>query len=386
VVVQVEVTSRTADVVQLHVAVSDTGIGIPAEKHHLILEPFTQADGSMTRRYGGTGLGLAITKQLVELMGGRLWFESQLGSGSTFHFTACFEVPHHVAVSSIDIPLVDVRHVPVLVVDDNATNRCILQAILTQWQMRPTLVEGGQAAIAALEQARQEGTTYPLVLLDVQMPEMDGFAVAAWIKQNAAFAETTILMLSSVDLSQAAAYCHDLDIPVYLTKPISQSELWRAIMTALAWPGRRPSARPAASPPALADCQSLRILVAEDNRMNQILVLRLLEKRGHQVTMVSTGREVLAALAQHTFDMVLMDVQMPNMDGFEATAAIRAQERATGAHLPIIALTAHAMKGDSERCLAAGMDGYLSKPLKSDELYAAIGALLHGPAGVGHGS
>jgi signal transduction histidine kinase/DNA-binding response OmpR family regulator/putative methionine-R-sulfoxide reductase with GAF domain len=379
VVVEVGAASAVVDTVELHVAVRDTGIGIPADKQRLILEPFTQADGSTTRRYGGTGLGLAISKQLVELMGGRLWLESEVGRGSTFHFTTRFGVQTEPLAQQVSKPAVDVRQLPVLVVDDNATNRRILHDILVHWQMRPTAAGGGEAALTALTQAKDAGAPFPLVLLDVHMPDMDGFTIAAHIKQDPALAGATIVMLSSTDLAGDAARCRELGIPIYLIKPIIQSDLWEAIMMALGKEAHASLPAPWASQPrALVRRQRWRILVAEDNVVNQTLAVRMLEKCGHDVRVVGTGKEALAALLQHAFDVVLMDVQMPDLDGLETTAAIRAQERGTARHLPIIAMTAHAMQGDQERCLAAGMDGYVTKPMQAADLYAAIDSLLIG--------
>jgi PAS domain S-box-containing protein len=376
VVVEVEATSPLTDTIDVHVTVKDSGIGIPLDKQRLILEPFTQADGSTTRRYGGTGLGLAISKQLVELMGGRLWLESEVGRGSTFHFTTCFGVPSEPATRRVPEPALDVRQLPVLVVDDNATNRRILRDILVHWQMRPTTVGGGETALAALTQAKEAGAPFPLVLLDVDMPGMDGFTVAARIRQDPILAGATILMLSSTDLSADATRCRELGIPIYLTKPIIQADLWDAIMAALRRTTHVHIPAPSAPPRMLLGRRRrLHILLAEDNVVNQTLAWRLLEKCGHRVEVVGTGTEALAALSQHCFDLVLMDVQMPDLDGLEAAAAIRAQERNTGRHLPIIAMTAHAMKGDQERCLAAGMDGYVTKPMKAADLYAAIDSL-----------
>jgi len=338
-----------------------------------------QADGSTTRQYGGTGLGLAISKQLAELMGGRLWLESEAGHGSTFHFTVCFSVQPASAARQGPATLVEVRQLPVLVVDDNATTRRILHEMLTHWQMQPTAVEAGQTALAILTQARDAGTPYPLVLLDACMPEMDGFTVAARLRQDPTLVGATILMLSSADLSGDAARCRELGISRYLTKPIVQSDLWEAIMTTRRTPAHDDRPTPSVSPPLpSAKPHGWRILLAEDNVVNQLLAVRMLEKRGHQVEVVGTGKAALAALAQHTFDLVLMDVQMPEIDGFEATAAIRAREHEGGGHLPIIAMTAHVMKGDQERCLAAGMDDYVAKPVKAADLYAAIDRQLTG--------
>jgi PAS domain S-box-containing protein len=379
VVVAVEAASPVTETVTLHVAVQDTGIGIPADKQHVILEPFMQADGSTTRQYGGTGLGLAISRQLAELMGGRLWLESEVGRGSAFHFTARFGVQPEPGVQPMPTIPVDVRQLPVLVVDDNATNRRILHDVLAHWQLQPTIVDGGQAALAKLTEARDAGTPYALVLLDARMPEMDGYTVAARLRQDPTLVGATILMLASPDLAGDAARCRELGISTYLTKPLAQSDLWGAIMTTLRKPAHDDRPAPPVPPAILSDRpRGWRILLAEDNVVNQMLAVRMLEKRGHQVAVVGTGKAALAALAQHSFDLILMDVQMPELDGFEATATIRARERNSGGHLPIIAMTAHAMKGDQERCLAAGMDGYVAKPMKAADLYAAIDRLLMG--------
>jgi signal transduction histidine kinase/DNA-binding response OmpR family regulator/sensor domain CHASE-containing protein len=378
VVVRVETERQTPQEVCVHVAVSDTGIGLSREQLHSVVEPFTQADGSTTRKYGGTGLGLAIARQLIELMGGRLWIESELGRGSTFHFTARF------ALQSDPSPLVQtptpavVRGLPVLVVDDNDTNRRILCEHLRHWQMHPSTAHDGAAALEMLERSADEGAPFPLILLDAHMPGMDGFALAARIKRAPHLAGATILMLSSTDLVGDVGRCQELGIAVYVTKPIMQSELWDAIMTALHTPHREPTSAPGQTTPALsANAPHLHILLAEDNPINQTLATRLLGKLGHTVVIVGDGRAALEALAQHNFDLALMDVQMPVMDGLAATAMIRQHERHTGRHLPIIAMTAHAMKGDAERCLAAGMDGYLAKPIKVEELQAVIQQTLH---------
>jgi two-component system sensor histidine kinase/response regulator len=319
---------------RLHFVARNTGIGIPPNRQQGILEPFVQPDGSTTRQYGGTGLGLTISKQLIELVGGQLWIESQVGRGSTFHFTICCEVQPG-ATTEVSAPPVDVRGLPVLVVDDNATNRRLLHALLEYWQMKPTAVDGGQMALQVLAQARDAGTSFPLVLLDAQMPGLDGFAVAARMREDPSLAGATILMLSSADLLGDAARCRALGIRVYLTKPVRQADLRQAIVTALS--STAPAhASPAVAPAATAPTVShhYHILLAEDNPVNQMLGLRMLEKQGHAVVVVANGREALTALARESFDLVLMDVQMPIMDGFEATAAIRAQEERSGIHLP----------------------------------------------------
>jgi len=382
--VQVHPEDRDATMrgVTLHFAVRDTGIGIPAEKQRVIFEAFSQADGSTTRKYGGTGLGLTICSRLVEMMGGRIWVESEVGHGSTFHFTA------HLSVSASPPPEPPAEEaslvgLPVLVVDDNATNRRILGQTLSNWQAEPTLAENGEAALAALRRGRDSGQPFFLVLSDTRMPGMDGFTLAAQIKQDASLAGATIMMLTSGGQRGDAARCREVGVTAYLTKPIRRAELKEAVLAALA--GRQfkkvPSrlitrhslreARPASRP-----MEALRVLVAEDNPVNQQLAVRLLEKRGIKPFVVGDGRQAVAALEEHAFDLALMDVQMPEMDGFDATAAIREKEAQTGAHLAIIAMTAHAMKGDRERCLATGMDAYIAKPIRPDELFETIQAVM----------
>ena len=373
VMLRVERESETENNVNLHFAVTDTGLGIPADKQQAIFEAFTQVDGSMTRKYGGTGLGLTISARLVERMGGRIWVESNPGKGSTFHFTATLGLQKEPVAKPLPKETVDLRDLPVLVVDDNVTNRRILEAMLKHWQMKPTTADGGVPALALLKQARDAGEPFPLILIDAQMPEMDGFALVDRIKQDPGLAGATIMMLTSAGQRGDAARCRELGITAYLIKPIRQSELLEAIQMALGNVSR------SQAQPVLVTRHSLRetrrrlqILVVEDNAVNQALAIRLLEKRGHTVTVADDGREALAALDKQPFDLVLMDVQMPEMDGFEATAAIREKEKATGAHIPIIAMTAHAMKGDEERCLAAGMDAYISKPIQPTQLFQTI--------------
>ena len=371
VVVHVEVQSRTDHDVTLHFAVTDTGIGIAPEKQDRLFQSFSQVDASTTRQYGGTGLGLAISAQLVRMMGGRVWLESTPGVGSTFHFSVTF------GLSKVtDRPLlanrIDLHELPVLVVDDNSTNRLILHEMLSNWRMKPIEVEGGAAALRVLEQAYTAGHPFPLVLLDSMMPEMDGFSLAAEIQRQPGLARATLMMLSSVDRRGEAAKCHELGIVTYLQKPVGQSVLLNAIMTALG-PALSHEATAVSSRPEPAQGERrLRLLLAEDNVVNQRLAVRLLERRGHDVVVVNNGRQALAVLELKQFDAVLMDVQMPEMDGFETTAAIRERELSTKAHLPIIAMTAHAMKGDKERCFEAGMDGYVAKPLQPLDLFEVV--------------
>jgi len=373
----------------LHFSVRDTGIGIPPEKQQLIFDPFTQADGSTTRKYGGTGLGLAISKQLAEMMGGRIWVESEVGRGSTFHFTARFALPNAVAGQAAPMEPIALQGLPVLVVDDNATNRRFLEELLGRWQMKPTCADSGPAALTTLEQAVEAGAPFPLVLLDAMMPEMDGFAVAERIKHTPRLAGATIMMLTSARQPGDAARCRELGIMAYLTKPIKPSDLFDAILKALTQASEdfRPQSGQNGVPSGLESTspvlesksplrRRLRILLAEDNLVNQTLAVRLLEKHGHTVAVANNGKEALAAFEKESFDLVLMDVQMPEMDGFEATAAIREKEKGTGGHIPIIAMTAHAMKGDRERCLAAGMEDYISKPVRAKELFEAIDRIV----------
>jgi PAS domain S-box-containing protein len=374
--------SRLPSPVCLHVTVRDTGIGIAPDKQAQVFRAFEQADSSTTRRHGGTGLGLAISARLVALMGGRIWVDSEPDAGSSFHFTVRFERACTGAVAvPADSILESLRGMRVLVVDDNATNRRLVEQILRNWHMQPSAVDGGAAALRALVQARTAAAPFPLVLIDGRMPEMDGFALAARIRDDPSLSGSTILMLTSDDRATDLVRCRTLGIAAYLIKPIRQSELLDAIVTALSSPAAEAapaSLDQAASSPARAvgDGRVLRVLLAEDNEVNQRLAVRLLETRGHSVVVVATGRDAVDAVAAERFDLVLMDVQMPEMDGFEATAAIRASECTTTRRLPIIAMTAHAMKGDRERCLLAGMDDYVAKPVKAAELFELIARIV----------
>src|SRR5437899_42983 len=376
VVVRVEVESQTKEAVRLHFLVSDTGIGISPEKLKEIFEPFAQADSSMTRQYGGTGLGLTISTRLVAMMGGRLWVESEAGQGSAFHFTADFGPAENTQVAAPVVEADALENLPALVVDDNATNRRILEDMLGNWRMKPSGAQGGPSALAAMERALKEDKPFPLVLLDAQMPDMDGFAVAEQIRSRPDLAGATIMMLTSDRQAGDAARCRELGIAACLTKPITQSDLLDAILRVLCKriltaPQQLRDNRDTLPPPD----RVLRFLLVEDSAVNQALAVRLLRKRGHEVQVANDGRQGLEAWGKAgpgRFDVVLMDVQMPEMDGFEATAAIRAREKTTGRHQPIIAMTAHAMKGDKERCLEAGMDGYVSKPVRTKDLFDEI--------------
>ena len=360
----------------LHFTVEDTGIGIPVESQTRIFDAFAQADTSTTRRYGGTGLGLTISRRLVEMMGGRIWLESTPGKGSAFHFTAWLGRGNQTKRATPE--LASLGNLAVLVVDDNLTNRRILEEMLTGWHLKPVLAESARKAMSRLEEALDIGLPFPLVLVDANMPEMDGFALVEQIRRNPGLAGAIIMMLTSASQSGDAARCLELGVARYLIKPIGPSELLDAILQAV---GSKPQAMARASQPSTPDLlreppRGFRILLAEDNHVNQRLVVRLLEKRGHRVQVASDGREALEKLKTADFDLVLMDVQMPVMGGFEATAAVREEEKSTGQHIPILALTAHAIKGDRERCLAAGMDGYVVKPIRPEELLRQIEGLI----------
>ncbi len=377
---KVAAESKGEDQVSLHFTVHDTGIGVAPEKQRLIFEAFSQADNSMAREYGGTGLGLTISSRLVEMMNGRIWLESEPGKGSCFHFTTQVGIaPGSPSVQPLEP--VELSEMPVLVVDDNLTNRRILGDMLDRWKMKPVLAASGREAQIALREAERSGVPFGLFLIDVNMPEMDGFALAEQIRGQINLRRTAIMMLTSAAQRGDAARCRELGVGAYLIKPIVQSQLLEAVrnvLGTLAEPetkllrGTRPS-RPEGS-------RRLNVLLAEDNLVNQKLATRLLENHGHTVTVAANGRDTLALLEQRRFDLVLMDVSMPAMDGFEATAAIRAREALSGEHVPVIAMTAHAMTGDRERCLAAGMDGYVSKPIRARELFDSIESLLAVPA------
>jgi two-component system, sensor histidine kinase and response regulator len=360
----------------LRFTVKDTGIGIAPEKQRAIFDAFVQADGSMTRKYGGTGLGLTISSRLVKMMEGRIWVESEPGEGASFCFTARFGLGSMDARSKALDPI-RLTGVRVLVVDDNLTNRRILQNMLQDWGMKTTLADCGEAALLALKTACERREPFELVITDAQMPEMDGFTLAERIRQDAETAGVRIMMLTSAGQHGDAARCRALGLAAYLVKPVWMAHLQNVVASVLGGaPAEDGGLRPLVTRHSLRENRErptgLRILLAEDNSVNQELVRRLLEKRGHSVKAVGTGRQALVACSQEHFNVVLMDVQMPEMDGYEATAAIRAQEVGTGGHVPIVALTAHAMKGDREKCLAAGMDGYVTKPIQAKELVAAI--------------
>ena len=372
VVLDVAVEAISQEAVTLRFAVSDTGIGIAPEQQRQIFLAFTQADTSTTRRFGGTGLGLAIATRLVELMNGRIWVESGVGRGSTFHFTAVFDRPIGSSVAKRPAGRTALQGLRVLIVDDNATNRRILEEMLASWKMKPTVVADAAAALDSLRRASPTDHRFDAVISDWQMPKVDGFMLARQIRRDPRLRRTPIVMLTSADRPDDVARCRRIGINAYLVKPVKQSDLFDTLSSVLGATRRR--ARVGARVPPRRLRRRLRILVAEDNDVNRSVVTKLLQKRGHAITAVENGRAAVDAVdsARTPFDVALVDVQMPEMSGLEATQAIRDREGASDRRLPIIALTAHAMQGDRERCLDAGMDGYLSKPIDMDELVQTV--------------
>ncbi len=371
VVIRVETEKKEGSSVLLHFMVLDTGIGVPPDKTETIFKSFTQADGSTTRKYGGTGLGLDISRRFVEMMGGRIWVESEVGKGSTFHFTAPFGLGRDKSKEVPRIEEVDLSGVKVLIVDDNATNRLVVREMTSSWGLVPVEAVDGKEALAAMEKAFEAGAPYRLLLLDLQMPSMDGFEVAERAKASPLGADVEIILLTSVGQTGDARRCKEFGISGYLVKPVKQLELLETITMVMGHPSREGG--PVITRHLIREARRrLSILLAEDNIVNQKLAVKLLEKRGYRVAVASNGREAVDAFEGERFDLILMDVQMPEMDGIEATRLIREKEAEHGGHIPIVAMTAHAMKGDREECLAAGMDDYMSKPFKPKELYSII--------------
>jgi signal transduction histidine kinase/DNA-binding response OmpR family regulator len=366
VAVHTSVERGRENALHLHFIVADTGIGLSRKQQQVIFEPFVQADGSTTRKYGGTGLGLSICSKLVELMGGRIWVESELGNGSRFHFTVSAVSVCGTKPLASSAPLSGTK---TLIVDDNELNRRILEQMLRRLGMEAHAVADGPAALRFVRTERVAGREFELVLLDAHMPGMDGFAVAAAIRADAGEVAPAIMMLTSVDLAADAAHCRQLGIQRYLVKPVSRADLKAAILQVLS--RETPPPEPKCDMPDCTDVHPLRILLAEDNPVNQRLAVHLLEKQGHIVRAVPNGFEVLKSLQEETFDVILMDVQMPLVDGIQCTRAIRANTGPTW-QIPIIAMTAHAMQGDRKMCRDAGMDAYISKPVARDELYRTL--------------
>ncbi len=383
IILRIEVDDCTDAEVQLHFSVSDTGIGVPPTKQEVIFQAFEQADGSVTRRYGGTGLGLPISAHLVEMMSGKIWVESTVSQGaedgrgelvgSTFHFTARFGLSRTEPTESHTVDQKVLRGLSTLVVDDNHANRCLLQRMLESWGMVPKLASDGKSALAAIKRAKGEGKVFSLILLDANMPGMDGFALAKKIMREFDLGKTAIMMLSSANRHGDAERCQKLGITAYLTKPIRRQDLLGAICGALDTRSSETEVLdlPEENVPKRTG-HPLRILVVEDNQLNQMFIVRLLTKWGHAVKAACNGREALAAAKGGSFDLILMDVQMPEMDGLEATRIIRKREASTHDHVPILAITAHAMQVQRDKCLEAGMDGCVTKPIKSGELFEAV--------------
>ncbi len=368
--VNVNLESSVNDFVHLHFTVSDTGIGIPSAKQEEIFRPFEQAEASTTRRFGGTGLGLTISRQLVELMHGRLWVESEPGRGSTFHFTVAFQLSAE-QFNPEPAELNELTDLPVLVVDDNFTNRRILGEMLSYWHMQPVLVDSAAAARAALKKAGEAKRPIRLILLDHHMPGEDGFHFAESVHNLPLVEECPIIMISSGSAPLESDLCEKVGIRRFMTKPVIASELLNEVLRQLGKDcatASNLSATTASSPRV----PPRRVLLVEDNEINRRVAVGFLDARGHQVVMAENGQEAVDILSEQEFDVVLMDMQMPVMDGYEATAAIRQRERQTGGHIPIVAMTAEALKGDRERCLSVGMDDYVSKPIAPAEMYRAI--------------
>jgi PAS domain S-box-containing protein len=375
VVVCIQEESRTEDQVFLHFTITDTGIGIPEEKQKTIFGAFVQAESYMTRKYGGTGLGLSISTQLVELLGGKIWVESIVGKGSRFHFTARFGFQKDASGKPVRAESVDFKGLPVLLVDDHVTTSRFLKRLVTSWNLSPTETGSAEDATILLDRARQKkGPSFTVILVDAHLPGQDSFLLLDYLKTEPNLAKSIIMMLNSSGTDGDKAPWKKFGISMYLNKPLKPSDLLEKIkeMTGMA---ARKEENVAPAPAKLPDQQprrAYRVLIAEDNIVNQRVAIYMMEKQGHHVSYVQNGEEVLDAMEKNIFDLILMDVQMPLMDGLKATELIRKKERATGAHIPIVAMTAHAMKGDRERCLAAGMDDYVAKPLNAADLSQAI--------------
>ena len=378
VLVDVHHQNQSDGQVELDITVRDTGIGIPPEKLATVFGAFEQADPSTTRKYGGTGLGLAISARLAELMGGRVWAESEVGRGSTFHFVArlglgdprALELPTHEPVL--------LHNTRVLVVDDNVTNRRILEETLANWGLAVVATSNSSSALLLARQACWENQPFRLLLTDINMPEMDGFELSRQMKSDRRLQDIVIIALTSGSRLGDSARCDELGIAAHLMKPVKQSELFDTIVKSLGITAVEDEPASERLTPTEEPLPPLRVLLAEDSLFNQRLAIGVLERHGHQVVVANNGREAVQAVQQDRFDIVLMDVQMSEMDGLEATAAIRQWEGEVGGHIPIVAMTAHAMKGDRELCMDAGMDGYVPKPVRSKELFSVMRQLLGG--------
>lgn len=373
VVLRVHCQSPSAGQIVARFAVTDTGIGIPAEKQSLIFEAFSQADASTVRQFGGTGLGLAISSRLVESMGGRIGVESRVGRGSNFYFTICFPRSEDDQLNGPAPPSLQKDDVRILVVDDNDTNRRILQQLLYHWGVKVSTAANVEEAWQALRYASDAATPFQIVIADMGMPGENGFSLAQRIKQNVALTETGVILLTAGDRLLDVSQCRESGVSASLLKPVKHQELLDAINQSLSKRPHQPAAEQFTDTQTLF-IRPLKILLAEDSAVNQKLALAILNRQGHQAIAVNNGRKALEALEQDDFDLVLMDIQMPDMDGLAATEEIRRRECQTDGRIPIIAMTAHTMKEDRERCLAAGMDGYISKPVRALALEEVIAA------------
>jgi CheY-like chemotaxis protein len=376
VVLDVDCISSDEHSAVLRFKVSDTGIGIAAEKRDLIFEAFSQADSSTTRRFGGTGLGLAITAKLVELMGGTIEVTSELGKGSTFQLTLPLGLADDVPELLPPQEPAAVEGARVIIVDDNETNRIILREIVSSWRMIPETVSNAREAMGVMRRMARLGSPYRIAILDVHMPHVDGLELAQWIREDPSLADTILIVLTSGAHPEHRQRFEQLKIVAQLMKPVNQSELFNAICGALhatVHPGHETVT---VTPQVQTDLPPLKILLVEDSVVNQRLAVALLEKHGHTIRIANNGSEATQMVDEARFDVVLMDVEMPEMNGLEATQIIRQRERETGEHLPIIAMTAHALKGDRQRCLEAGMDDYISKPVRAQALFEKLADVL----------
>ncbi len=360
---------------ELHFTVRDTGIGVPKNKFDIIFEPFQQADGSINRKYGGTGLGLTISRHLIDQMGGRIWVERGSNKGSIFHFTGKFTKQtngKHSGNGSKN--MLSVQNFPLLLVDDNATNRLMVKDILVNWGFDVTDVESGSTALKVIADAGAKSVQYRIIMLDKTMDDMDGFAVAEQMLNNSTMPSDIIMMLPPNSVSDDFSRCQKLGISNYLIKPIKESELQKALLIAI---GKPPDSKEKTKKIILkhTNVPSLHILVAEDNATSQLIARKTLEKIGHHVEIAQNGSEAVKMTEKGNFDLILMDAEMPILNGLEATRLIRKSESVSGRHIPIIAMTAYAMKEDKKKCLEAGMDGYLSKPAKPEEINAIVAEL-----------
>jgi len=377
VVVSVEMESSDDQGTVLLFGVSDTGVGIPAEKQKKIFDAFSQADASTTRKFGGTGLGLTITSRLITMMGGRIWLESEPRKGSTFYFTVRLGAGTGLTADSKPVELERLEGLPVLVVDDNETNRRILEEILLNWQMKPVVVSGAGDAMAALWSTVGSTEKIDMILLDGEMPDMNGYTLAERIRETREFAGLRIIMLTSCGSTGHEEICRKLGIDGSLTKPIKQSDLLNKILDVMSANQSAEGYRRSKNARSIEKSdRSLQLLLVEDNEINQKLAVGILGLRNHKVTVVNNGQEALEILEKRDFDLILMDIQMPVMDGFEATAAIREKERNSDRRIPIVAMTAHALAGYDEQCLEAGMDAYISKPIRPRELFDTIESIV----------